>query len=377
MISSRIKKKPQHIFFIVGESLDIWPLLKKYKKIRLYTEINKISKTSFFLNSFLPISNSTVFALSSISSGLPDFKTHLNYKIESKKIFISAISPFIKKFGYTSQFFFGGNLSWQNIGNFLKIQGFKKIYGAEDILNLRNENEWGVDDEILFNFVIKKIKKKRKTFNLIMTTSNHPPYTIILKKLNFLKNKLIQDHINKYGNQSTNPKKIGHHWYNDKCLGKFIKILKKKYTKSLFFITGDHFSKRHLIMDPSVYEKNAVPFFLCGKNIILNMNVPKYSNGNHLDLFATLSILVMDSNSYAYSNGNTLIQNYKCKSSFGNSILCFSNFFIDTRGVSSNIVDTQLLRKYYRYNNFIYYNESNFKINKLGPLGFEPRTKGL
>merc|ERR1712078_93614 len=98
--------------------------------------------------------DSTIFALNAFSTGLPDFKIHINYKLEAYKTFITSIVPQMKILGYKSQFFFGGNLAWQRIGDFVKKQGFEKVYGSENISNLNNQNEWGVDDEILFNFII-------------------------------------------------------------------------------------------------------------------------------------------------------------------------------------------------------------------------------
>ena len=101
------------------------------------------------------MADSTIFALNSFVTGLPDFKIHLNYKVESYKIFISSIAPQFETLGYQSQFFFGGKLSLQKIGNFVKKQGFHKIYGCKYINNEFYINEWGVDDELLFNFIIK------------------------------------------------------------------------------------------------------------------------------------------------------------------------------------------------------------------------------
>ena len=92
-----------------------------------------------------------------------------------------------------------------------------------------------------------------------MTTSNHPPYTINLSKLHFNINKNIIEILHKYKNKKMDIEKVGHHWYNDKCLGKFIKIIENKYKNSLFIITGDHFSKRHIKCNPSLYEKNCIP----------------------------------------------------------------------------------------------------------------------
>merc|ERR1712025_423772 len=118
-----------------------------------------------------------------------------------------------------------------------------------------------------------------------MTTSNHPPYTIKLNKLNFnLNEKII---LSTYKNKKIDIERIGHHWYNDKCIGKFIKIIESKYKNVLFVICGDHFSKRHIEINPSLYEKSVIPLIIYSKNIIQNFNIPKYSAGNQLDISIT------------------------------------------------------------------------------------------
>ena len=365
ILYKNIKRQPKHIFFIIGESLDIWPLLKAYNAIKLYPNINKIMKTGFLLPASLPISDSTVFALNSISTNLPDFKVHLNYKMESYKMFFTAIVPEVEQFGYQTRFFFGGNLLWQNMGSFIKRQGFKKIYGAKHIAGSENKNEWGVDDELLFNFVIKKIKKYSKTFNLIMTTSNHPPYTINIGNIDKEKDRSLKSKISKYYKNNIDAKKVAHHWYNDKCIGKFIKILENKYNNVIFLITGDHFSKRHILNHPSLYEKSAIPIIIYSRSLLNTHNVPKYTSNNHLDIFKYFLYLASEEKRDFFYTNQYMTKNCINKWSAGNGLIISSNYILRINNnirytnvgssIFSNCMDLQNLRKYYRYYKFVTY----------------------
>ena len=221
-----------------------------------------------------------------------------------------------------------------------------------------------------------------------MTTSNHPPYTINLSNLCFNKYKIIKYYIKQYSNNKIALEKIGHHWYNDICLSKFISILEKKYNNILFIITGDHFSKRHIKNNPSLYEKNSVPVILYSKSIFNNFNTPKYASGNHLDLSSTILSLLLKKKNKKYSIGKSLLENSIKKLSIGNNFFISSSYIVNIRknycknlfyeyefNCSFNI---QNLRKYYNFYYFLSYRENILnKKYRMGPLGFEPRTKGL
>ncbi len=74
--------------------------------------------------------------------------------------------------------FYGGYLSWQRFGDFATDQGAEEVYGAPHMSKGVATHEWGVDDEYLLDFIADTVDDSRPSFNLIMTTSYHPPYNV-------------------------------------------------------------------------------------------------------------------------------------------------------------------------------------------------------
>lgn len=298
---------PEHIFLIIGESLDAWPLQEKYKMLQLTTNLQRLSNQGLHLKYFLPCSDGTMETINTILTGLPDGNLHINYQPSSYQTYPTALAKQFNNMGYKTQFFYGGYLSWQRLEDFAYAQGFTAVYGAPHISNWQQTNEWGVDDRSLFNFIAKKLRTTHEpTFNVIMTTSNHPPFSVNLAKEGFNEKqmaKLLTD----FPNTPINVKELGHIWYADKAIGEFITKITKQYPNALFAITGDHFGRRHILYNPPLFDTSAVPLILYTKNIQQYYKFSKLTAGSHLDLSATLIELVASKGFSYYAMGDNLL----------------------------------------------------------------------
>ena len=99
--------------------------------------------------------------------------------------FITATPEIFKRLGYKTRFYYGGFLSWQNIGNFSKAQGFDEVIAAPSINRNILKEVWGVDDMKLFSYVRANTGEHERTFNVILTTTYHPPYDIDVESYGF------------------------------------------------------------------------------------------------------------------------------------------------------------------------------------------------
>ncbi|MEI8055016.1 MAG: LTA synthase family protein [bacterium] len=302
--------QPRHIFVIIGESLDAWPLQRQYDEFNLTPNLHKIiaDDRSIYFKYFLPCASGTMETLNTIIAGVLDAGQHINYQKSAHSPYPTALATQFKKLGFTPQFFYGGYLSWQHVGDFARAQDFVSVYGAAHIKNWQQTNEWGVDDRTLFEFIATTIKAaKTPTFNVIMTTSNHPPFSIDLEREGFHKEKIAKL-LAQYPNTNTNVNELGHIWYADKTIGEFIKKITAIDSTALFAITGDHFGRRHILPNPSSFEVTAVPL------IIYNLSLCKtacLTAGSHLDLSATLIELVAPKGFTYYAMGDNLLDKRK------------------------------------------------------------------
>ncbi|SFB87003.1 LTA synthase family protein [Pseudoalteromonas denitrificans] len=283
--------KPEHIFLIIMESYDSWPLQEKYTELHITDGLRKIAKQGVNFKRFLPAASSTMNSLASIISGIPYSGVNMSR--------IGAVGPasstsIFKQFqalGYETNFYYGGLLSWQNIGSYVKNQGASHVYSAANAGGKGSAGAWGIDDDQLFNFIAKNTNTTKPSFNIILTTSYHGPFNLDLesKGYHFKNNQDYPQNLQQENALSANT--LGHLWFSDLAMSNFIENQKIKTPKSLFAITGDHYGRRYFNAKPNLLELSSVPFVLSG----MNVNSVKFNEnhiGNHLDIAPTIIELI-------------------------------------------------------------------------------------
>ena len=304
--------KPKHIFVIISESYANWPLLDKYTELHIADGMKSIisAENSDYCPTFLPNGGSTVSAVTGIVTGLADANLYLTTLPQSFTApYLTATAPQMKNLGYDTNFFYAGPTTWERIEELSISQGFDKFYGEGDIvsefripnyeLRIKN-NVWGVDDKFLYNFVEDKLDVSTPSFNVILNTSNHAPYTVDLEAEGITLSKTFDD-------ESLN-KKLAHHFYADRELKKFIDTMKLKAPESLFVIVGDHADRCNIDKQPSDYERFGVPLIITGNGIhheLLN----KKSAGSQIDIIPTIIELIAPKDFEYYSIGKSLTEN--------------------------------------------------------------------
>jgi phosphoglycerol transferase MdoB-like AlkP superfamily enzyme len=148
------RNAPRQIFLIVGEGYSAWPLMTKYEALGLAEGVKQLSQNGLSVEKFVPSAGGTMSSLASILTGLPDAGVNTNYQQTARTAYPTSIANIFRQLGYRTRFFYGGYLSWQRVGDFCRSQGFDEIYGGGHIGSWVSSNEWGVDDEYLFEFVL-------------------------------------------------------------------------------------------------------------------------------------------------------------------------------------------------------------------------------
>jgi len=298
---------PRHIFLVVMESYDEWPFLKKYASLGVTQNLKVLAQKGLSFDTFLPASGGTMQSLSTIITGFPYSRVEINYQVTARKPYPSSIAETFKRLGYRTRLFYGGYLSWQRFGDFAHDQGFEEIYGAPHMLKPGvTPHEWGVDDEYLVDFIVNTVNDDKPSFDLIMTTSYHPPYNIDVWAKGFPL-KEVPDDIKPIFDGTTSLTMLGHLWYADKCLGDLVQRLEAKLSRPLFAFTGDHFGRKFINAKPDFFERSGVPFILYGKEVLRGVKIPKGAVGAHLDIPPTLIELTAPKGFEYYSVGQDLL----------------------------------------------------------------------
>jgi phosphoglycerol transferase MdoB-like AlkP superfamily enzyme len=182
----------------------------------------------------------------------------------------------------------------------------EEVYGAPHMSRGAATHEWGVDDEYLLDFVAGTVTDDRPSFNLIMTTSYHPPYNVDVWAKGFPLRK-VPDDIAPMFDDTTSLRMLGHLWYSDKCLGDFVKKAEGRLSRPLFAFTGDHFGRKFINEKPEFFERSGVPFILYGSEVLRGISVPKGAAGAHIDIGPTLVELAAPRGFAYYSVGQDLL----------------------------------------------------------------------
>ena len=299
------ERQPDQIFLVVMESYDSWTLKDDYKDLGISNSLKQIENKGVSFKNFLPSANSTMNSLGTIISGVPYCGINIS-KIGALRLFKTSIFTHFKKLGYETNIFFTTYSSWQNLGNFSKGQGVDNVFDGTS--SNSPKGIWGINDKSLFDNVLEKIDSKKKSLNIILTISYHPPFEEDVFRKGFSLN--LSNSKIKYDEKTLSAKVLGHHWLADKFVGSFVSRAEKKYKNSLFAFTGDHFSRRFINSSPSLKERSSVPFIIYGSFL---EHVPnKYFNpGSHIDISPTLIELIAPKKFIYHSFGSSLLNNKK------------------------------------------------------------------
>jgi len=314
--NGNVVEKPNQIFLIVMESYDSWPLLDKYSEFGIATNLKNIENAGVSFINFLPASASTMNSFGTIITGIPYTGVNISKIGAINEPYPSSIFNQFINLGYETNFFYGGFLSWQNIGNLVKNQGADNLYSASDAGGKTDSGVWGIEDDKLFQLVLDTIDENTNSLNVILTTSYHPPYSIDIYGMGF-----------QYRTEKDLPPKaqtlyagamplkaLGHIWYSDKSIGDFVSQAEKKYNKSLFCFTGDHFGRRFINFKPNLIEKSNVPFIIYGSGVKSQINK---TPGSHVDIIPTLVEMIAPKDYKYYSFGKSLFFNSENKLGIG------------------------------------------------------------
>ena len=146
---------PRHVFLICMESYDAWPMEDKYAGLDLVPQGRRLAREGLHLRAFLPAGSGTIDSNTAILTGIPYASLHARYEPYGRRALPTSLPAAFRRLGYRTRFFYGGSLSWQNIGDFARDQGFDEVYGAGNLDGQAPANEWGVADQYLFDFVAR------------------------------------------------------------------------------------------------------------------------------------------------------------------------------------------------------------------------------
>ncbi len=132
--------------------------------------------TRFYANSFR-----TDRGLLAILSGYPAQPTMSLMKYPSKTAKLPSLAMSLKRAGYGTAYYYGGDADFTNMRSYLYASGMDKIIEDVDFPIEERLSKWGVHDHLVFERLLKDMKEEnpsRPMFRIIQTSSSHEPFEV-------------------------------------------------------------------------------------------------------------------------------------------------------------------------------------------------------
>jgi phosphoglycerol transferase MdoB-like AlkP superfamily enzyme len=273
-ISNKGEEKKYNVIFITVESLSGEFLEYKGSKYgKITPNLDTLVNNSLFFTNFYATGTRTIWGLEAVAISTPP-KPGQSIIKRPKSENMFSLGQLFKARGYDLKFIYGGYGYFDNMNYFFENNGYSIIDRTNFEENEINfANAWGVCDEDLLNKVIKETDKSyasgKPFLDLIMTTSNHRPFTFPSGK--------IDAKFNREGAVK----------YSDFAIGDFIRKAQKKpwFNNTIIIVMADHCAGSAGQTELPVMEYQ-IPLIIYNPTLVKPQRIDKLSS--QIDVAPTL-----------------------------------------------------------------------------------------
>lgn len=233
--------------------------------------------TNIYANSFR-----TDRGLVAVLSGYPAQPTTSIMKYPRKTQSLPAIAGSLRKAGYRTKYYYGGDADFTNMRSYLMSSGFEDIVSDRDFPVGERLSKWGAHDHLVFNRLLSDLKEEaetrfystdaaghaKPTYRVLQTSSSHEPFEVPYSRLQ-------NNRLNAFA-------------YTDSCVGDFIRRFKElpQWKNTLVVLVPDHLGAYPEDVTNLELRRFPVPLLLVGGAVREPRRVDVY--GSQHDLAATL-----------------------------------------------------------------------------------------
>lgn len=221
----------KNVIMVVMESMSAEYMQSFGNTNELTPNLDRLAKEGLFFTNLYATGTRTVRGLEALSLSIPPTPGQSILRRKNNGGLFTIGSVFDDR-GYDTAFIYGGHGYFDNMNAYFSANGFRIVDRTSfDDKDIRFSNVWGVSDEDLFDQVIKQAdaaqQNKKPFFYMVMTTSNHRPYTFPAGRIDLP----VQG-----GGRAAGVK------YADFSVGELIKNAQKKdwFKDTVFIFVADH-----------------------------------------------------------------------------------------------------------------------------------------
>jgi phosphoglycerol transferase MdoB-like AlkP superfamily enzyme len=275
---SILNQKRPNVLFIVLESWsgDLVGALGGKKGIT--PNFDKLTEEGLFFTNFYSNGNRSQQGLASILGGYPALPITTLTTVPEKMRKTPTITRVFNANGYSSAFYYGGELRYGNIKAYLIHNHFKEIVEDKDWDSRIPRGKLGIHDGFMFDLLEKKIESKQQPFFVTyFTLSSHSPYDQPMNpKIDW------GDSEDDFHNSA---------YYTDSCIGRFMENAKNTdwYKNTLIVFVADHSHQTYTHRSIATAEYRKIPMLITGGALKENYRGKKYDKiASHVDIGKTV-----------------------------------------------------------------------------------------
>lgn len=136
---------------------------------------------SFWFDNLYASGTRSARGLEAVATGFLPTRTPSVLRLDGAQRDFFTLAQALKAQGYSTEFVYGGDSSFDNMRGFFLGNGFDQVVDWTELLpGAKFSTTWGVSDDDLYAWVARKLALDADSgqphFTLVFSTSNHPPY---------------------------------------------------------------------------------------------------------------------------------------------------------------------------------------------------------
>lgn len=237
---------------------------------------NRLADDGILFTSFYASGNRTDKAMPAILNGYPAQPAVSIIKEPRKTQSLSSLVRIFEGIGYSTSFWYGGDINFANFKSFVIASGFGEIITMENFNPDDFNSKWGVHDDVFMQALQDSMTSVREPFfRVALTLSSHEPFEVPMAPVFE-----GTDDLTKFRNSV---------YYTDKTLGSFIDWAKTTpwWKNTLVILVADHCrrnSPEDLVYSPEIFR---IPMLWLG-GAVDTAGVRIARTGTQVDISKTL-----------------------------------------------------------------------------------------